>query len=275
MIESARGILRYLRLYGSFARYCLVREMAFRVNFLARCAMEFLWLGLIIMFFHLIYLRTERIGDWDKYQYLFFMGTGFILSALVDSLFLENCTNLSELIRTGDLDFALLKPIDEQFLLSCQRIDWSTVPNLLLGVGLLLYSCFHTGVALTPLRALNYAALVMCGLAIMYSLMLIMAASSVWIIRNRGLYEMWFYVTQFARYPADIYRGGWLGIALRFGLTFVLPVLLAVNVPAQYGAGKLEHSGLVAYLAAAALVSLAGSRSFFRFALRSYRSASS
>lgn len=268
------NFLRYPRLYWGFARYCLIREMSFRVNFLARCIAEVAWLAVLVMFFHLIYLRTGTIGDWGRYEYLFFLGTGFILNGLIDMLFIDNFTNMSELIRTGNLDFALVRPIDEQFLLSCQRIDWAVLPNLLLGVILLVVSCVNTGVAVTPDRVLVYLVLLFAGLAILYSLMLVMAGSSVWFVRNTGLYEAWFYVTQFSRYPAEIYGGNVLGLVLNFSLTFLLPILLAVNVPARYGMGMVSWP-LAAYLIAAATLSLAASRWFFRFALRSYRSASS
>jgi ABC-2 type transport system permease protein len=272
--QGSGGAWRYFLLYGSFARYCLIREMAFRVNFLTRCFSGIAWLAVLVMFFQLVYLRTDRIGDWDQYEYLFFMGTGFILNGLVNMFFIENFTNLSELIRTGDLDFALLKPIDEQFLLSCQRIDWAVVPNLVLGVILLVYSCMKTGTAITPDRVFVYLVLLSAGLAILYSLMLAMAASSVWIVRNTGLYEAWFYVTQFSRYPAEIYGHNLLGNVLNFTLMFLLPILLAVNVPARYGM-KLVSGPLVLYLLVSAGISLAASRWFFRFALRRYRSASS
>ena len=34
---------------------------------------------------------------------------------MVQAFFMPNAEEFSELIRTGDLDFALLKPIDTQF----------------------------------------------------------------------------------------------------------------------------------------------------------------
>jgi ABC-2 type transport system permease protein len=102
-----------------------------------------------------------------------------------------------------------------------------------------------------------------------------MAASSVWMVRNSGLYEVWFYITQFARYPADIYRGNMLGLVISFVLMFVMPVLLAISVQARVGAKLTTDGWLIAYLVASAVVSLTASRWFFRFALRAYRSASS
>lgn len=266
--------LRYFRLAWSMARYCLIRELGFRFNFIARCLAGVAWLSVLVLFFQMIFLSTNRIGEWDRHEYLFFLGTGFLLNAVLDTVFLSNCTHFAELIRTGDLDFALTKPIDEQFLVSFQRVDWSEVPSIFVGIGLLVSACVATGTPITLERTMGYSLLLLAGIAIMYSLMLMMAASSVWIVRNQGLYEMWFYVTQFARYPADIYRGNWLGVSLRFVLMFMVPVLLAVNVPARYGV-KIVSWPMVMYLMFAAAAMLAASRWFFRYALRAYRSASS
>ena len=43
-----RASLRYLRLLGALARYGLARELAFRGNFLAKLAVEIIWLGILI-----------------------------------------------------------------------------------------------------------------------------------------------------------------------------------------------------------------------------------
>ena len=67
-----------------------------------------------------------------------------------------------------------------------------------------------------------------------------------------------------------------LGIGLKFSLTFVLPVLLAVNIPARYGMlDKSLDLPLAAYFLVSTGVALSASRWFFRYALKAYRSASS
>ena len=62
------------------------------------------------------------------------------MGGLIETLFLDNCNQFADLVRTGDLDFFLLKPIDEQFLISCRHIDWSCALNFLLGVAIMLIS---------------------------------------------------------------------------------------------------------------------------------------
>jgi ABC-2 type transport system permease protein len=268
--------VRYLRLFALFAQTCLVRELSFRVNFIARMATNLGWLALMVLYFQLIYGNTERVGDWNRWQYLFFMGTGMILNGILETVFVGNCSNMAELIRTGDLDLHLAKPVDEQFLLSCRNVDWSELFNIFVGVGLCIFSLVKTGELPTLDRFLLFFAALTASVTILYSLLLVLAASSVWLVRNQALYELWWYVAQFGRYPGEIYKGSALAIGLKVLRTFVLPVLLAINIPARQGfADKSTNGWLVVYLFLSAVAAFALSRMFFKWALRSYRSASS
>jgi len=132
---------------------------------------------------------------------------------------------------------------------------------------------------LSPLMVALYAFYVLCGVAILYSLMIGLSATSIWLGQNSSLYDFWFYITNFSRYPMEIYSGKF-GTPLRMVCTFVVPVLIVVNVPAQIIARPVDPEGHKVWpLAAFALVATAGSlaisRWIFTAALRSYRSASS
>ena len=56
------------------------------------------------------------------------------MNSVVQTFFMTNVDELTDLIRTGGLDFILLKPIDTQFLVSLRRIDWSSLANLVAGL---------------------------------------------------------------------------------------------------------------------------------------------
>ena len=259
----------------AFVRISLLREMIFRANFLVRLITHVIWLGLMLVFLKVVFLHTRRIGDWYKHRLLFFMGTYLTLNATVNCFFMTGCGRFSELIRTGNLDFELLKPIDEQFLLTCQRIDWALFPQILIGLAISVIANVQAGVEVGLWRAFSYFALLAGGVAILYSLLVMLAAISVWTVRHEELYELWFCLLQFANYPDEIYRGHFVGAGVRLVLTYVLPILLAVIVPAHYGAMLLDDWRPIASLFAAAFVALAASRAFFKYALRSYQSASS
>ena len=106
--------------------------------------------------------------------------------------------------------------------------------------------------------------------------MITLAATSVWLGRNQTLYDFWFYITNFSRYPMEIYRGT-IGGPLQWAFTFIVPVLVVVNVPARLLAKPLaaQNWPLALFGLGAAAGSLWISRLVFQSAMRAYRSASS
>jgi ABC-2 type transport system permease protein len=105
-----------------------------------------------------------------------------------------------------------------------------------------------------------------------YSFLVILTSTSVWMVRNQNLYEMWWLFMSLMRYPKDIFRG-WAS-PLSWFFTFIIPVMLVVNVPARTMV-KVFEPATVVFMIAATVVMFWASRRFFRYALRSYRSASS
>jgi len=104
----------------------------------------------------------------------------------------------------------------------------------------------------------------------------VLASASVWMGRNQGLYDFWFYITTFARYPRDIYAGSAAGNVLRMVFSYVLPIMLVITVPAEVIVERvLRPSWINAVSVAAAAIGLFLSRRVFYLALKSYRSASS
>ncbi len=268
----------YVRVWLTFVRNALIREMTFRGNFIAEVLTILFWFAAQIVLFDVIYRQAPSIRDWSKHEYFAFMATGMLINAIVEGLFMPNCANFGELIRTGDLDFALLKPIDAQFLVSTQYFSWSQVVEVLLAIGLLVRSLIQADALITPGRVVSYIGLVGFGVAFYYALMLMLASTSVWLGRNQSLYDFWFYVTSFGRYPQGIYRGqGVMGEVLWFGLSFVVPLLLVVTVPARIILKKaLDPDWRVAILAPlGTLALLVAARFVFQKALAQYRSASS
>jgi len=276
---------KYLAVFSTFMRNSLVREMTFRSHFIIESIAALSWPLMNLGFYKLIFLYTREIGantGWGEFEFYAFLSTTMIVNSMVQAFFMPNCEEFSEMIRTGGLDFALLKPIDTQFLVSLQRVSWSSLTNLLLGLGLLAVSVYTLRTrASDPIEiplwtTIAYPIYVLCGVMILYSLMIALSAMSIWMGRNQSLYDFWFYITNFSRYPMEIYSGRW-GTPLRIGFTFIIPVLVVINVPArllvQPLRGENFWSPLFTLLATAA--ALGTSRWIFQLALQRYRSASS
>ena len=59
---------RYAAIYAALWRNSVVREMGFKSNFLLWIVVELLWFGLQFSFIGVIYLHTDHIADWTKWQ---------------------------------------------------------------------------------------------------------------------------------------------------------------------------------------------------------------
>lgn len=266
---------RYFRLLGALARYSLAREMAFRGNFLAKLVVEVLWLGILLVFYRTIFAKTNVVAGWTEPQFLFFVGCYFALGGVIETFFLGNCSSFSDLIRSGDLDHYLLRPIDEQFLLTCWDIDWSTVPNVLLGaivMGLALYQMGDW--VFRPEQVLLFLLMFLCGVAIAYSFLVILMSTAVWMVKNQSLYELWWLFSSLMRYPREVFTRSWAR-PIGWVFTFIIPVMVVANVPAGIMVKGLLDPGMIGFTLAVTVALLAISRWFFRFSLRRYRSASS
>lgn len=246
----------------------------FRGNFLAKTSVELLWVFLMLVFYKTIFRQSSMVAGWNEAQYLFFVGCYVTLEAFIETLFLENCLGLAELIRTGELDFYLLKPIDEQFLITCKSIDLSTMPNIVTGLVLMIMSLADLGWPLEPVRILLFIVNFVAGLAVAYSCLLMLASTSFWLTRNSSLMEMWWLFTSLMRYPRSIFLNESWAVPIGLFFSFFLPVMLVIHVPASTMVMTLEP-WLSLYLVMAAGAMLWLSRWYLHLALRRYRSASS
>ena len=278
----------YWKVFLTFARNSLVRDMTFRTNFVIQCVSSIGWTLMNVGFYLIIFQNTDTLGEgsgWDRDKFFLFIATTWFINSVVQAFFMPNAEEFSELIRTGGLDFALLKPIDTQFLVSFRKVDWSSLSNFLAGLVIAIVSLRNLATReLNPMipsatSVVLYVIFLACGVVIMYSLMICLSATSIWLGRNQTLYNFWYYITNFSRYPMEMYDRGW-GKPLYGFFTFVVPVLLVVNVPARLLAKPIDPRTpdewiLVGWAVVATIFSLLASRWVFTRALLSYRSASS
>jgi ABC-2 type transport system permease protein len=262
--------------------------MTFRSNFVIEAVSSVSWVCMNLGFYVLIFNYAPQIGSgtgWGKFEFFVFLATAMFVNSIVQAFFMPNAQRLSEMIRTGGLDFALLKPIDTQFLISLERVSWSQLGNFVVACGLLVFSLWQlttraeNPLQLSPVSLVLYPLYILCGVAIMYSLMIALAATSIWLGRNQHLYNFWFYITNFSRYPMEIYNVSW-GVPLLYFFTFAVPILVVINVPARLLAQPLSPRAywewpLAGFALIATVTSLTLSRWIFTRALASYRSASS
>jgi ABC-2 type transport system permease protein len=277
LLTTDQSILtRYLSIYSALWKNSVTREMIFKSNFLLWIIVELLWFGLQLSFIGVLYLHTDHIGSWTKWQVVMLIGASSFIQQLYQAFFLINCTNLSELVRTGKLDFLLLLPVNTRFVVSLRQIDLGAFVNASFALATVAYALHmafttHEITALpTPLQLLGFFVLCIVGIVIHYSLMFLLATISFWTVRAQGIVWGYYNLFNIARMPDEAFRGAFKAI-----FTFAIPMLLVSNVPARVlvkPATSLKWSLL---LLAMSVLCFAISEWGWRASLRRYTSASS
>ena len=265
-----KTLTRYLSLYAALWKNSVTREMSFKGNFILWIVVELLWFGLQICFVSVLYSQTESIGSWTKWQYVLLIGASNFIQQLYQAFFLTNCTNLSELVRTGKMDFFLLLPVNTRFLVSLRVVDLGAFVNALFAVCVMTYAALQLHLHPSVGQLAGFAALCAVGILIHYSLMFILAIVCFWTVRAQGIVWGYYNLFNIARMPDTAFRGAFKAV-----FTFALPVLLVSNVPTRVLANTLTSTWSWLLLLGVGAVWFGISEWFWRYSIRRYTSASS
>jgi len=264
------NLLRYANLYAALWKNSVVREMGFKTNFLLWIVVELLWFALQLGFIGVLYTHTERIGTWSKWEVVTLMAASHFIQQIFTALFLSNCVEVSEHIRTGRLDFMLLLPVNTRFLVSFRKVDLGGFVNAASAVAVMVYALKQLGAAPSLAQMAGFLLLGLAGLLIHYSLMFLLVSVSFWTVRAQGIVWGYYNLFNIARLPDEAFRG-----AFKVFFTFALPMLLVSNVPVKVLVAKLSSSWEMLLLATMSGLFLLASETVWRFSLKRYTSASS
>jgi len=264
------NLRRYFTIYGALWGNSVAREMGFKANFLMWIIVELLWFGLQLSFIGVLYLHTDHIGTWSKWQVVLLIGASHLIQQIFGAIFLTNCVHLSENIRTGKLDFMLLLPVNSRFLVSFRQVDLGGFVNALSAFAVMIYAGRQLHLSPTAPQVLGFGLLALGGILIHYSLMFSLACASFWTVRAQGIVWGYYNLFNIARLPDEAFRG-----LFRAFFTFALPMLLVANVPAKLLVDKLSSPLEMLHLLAMSAVCFMLSEWVWRQSVRRYTSASS
>ena len=265
----ASRFTRYLTIYAALWKTSVTREMSFKGNFLLWILVELLWFGLQLAFVGVIFSQTTTVGTWTVWQVVLLTGTSSFIQQIYQAFFLVNCTNLSELVRTGKMDFLLLLPVNTRFLVSMRQVDLPSFANAAFAVCVMVYAAGKLHLHPTTAQLFGFGALCVVGLLVHYSLMFMLASVSFWTVRAQGIVWGYYSLFNIARMPDEAFRGVFKAV-----FTFALPVLLVSNVPVRVLADKLTSPRAWLVLLGMGVVWAFISEWFWRFSIRRYTSAS-
>jgi ABC-2 type transport system permease protein len=261
---------RYFNLYGVFIKNCLMAQMEFRFSFFLSFFIESAFLFVKLLYIIIVFGVGVDINGMSPYEITLCMGLYTLLTAIMDTVFYSNVSKLPELIRNGDLDFYITKPVSLQFMVSFRYLDFgSAVPNIAGGLAMIIVAWKNLNISADPSMLCGFIFFSVVGLVITYPILMIPALLSFWIVKTDQLMGVIWSMWDFNNMPMGIYNR----VVKDIG-TFIIPIFVITNFAPLFVMHKLSVFYMIWSVAAAVLLMVFLQR-FFKFAVRHYSSASS
>jgi ABC-2 type transport system permease protein len=260
--------MRYAKLLTVFFRTSIQTDMEYRVDFFTRIIASLLGLLTTVGGLSLAFNYTSNIKGWTFAQVMVLIAVYYLMNGLIEMVVAPNMRTVMGQVRDGTLDFVLLKPVSSQFLVSFRTVNVWQAANVLVGLGLCLYTVGKLSLTVGAVHALAFAVTLVAGAGIMYAFWLCLVTLTFWFVKIDNIEQIVWQAFEAGRYPIDIYPA-WL----RGTLTYVIPVTFIITVPAQEFTGQLGASSALAAIGIAVAVVVLAS-AFWRFGLKHYTGAS-
>ncbi len=260
---------RYLTIYTTFLKLNYTRFALYRVDFLNGLVSSILWAVFSIIAIYALTARSSTIFGWSRGELFVLIGVfNILIGGIFRTVFARNFDRFGQIVQRGELDGILLKPFDSQFSLSFQYISLYGIVRIILAIIFTAFLLYQIHVTVTFFDVIIFIMLAGFGLLTMYSIWFIVLTLTIWHPDLFNLIETLYAVDSVTRYPPQIINQFKI---LLFYLLF--PFTLIVSIPTKALLHKLTSFDVI-ILMGMSLILFYFSRIFWRFALRSYTSAS-
>src|ERR1051325_2822807 len=207
-------LARYAGLFGVQLRMSTLSAMQYRVDFIVRGLIAFLWSALTLIPLLVVFSVRKQVAGWSFPEALVVVAWFTLLRAVLEGAVSPSLTAVVEHVRKGTLDFVLLKPADAQFLVSTAKFEpWRIVD---VAGALVVFGYAFAKLGRWPSVAQVLAGLLFLGLAILilYSIWILVVSAAFWVIKVDNLSYLFGSLFDVGRWPIDVLRGVWRGTLL-------------------------------------------------------------
>lgn len=219
------GALAAVRLY--LAQRVKVR-LAYRADFVVNALGEVLLAGVGILFLGTLFSHVESLGGWTAAEVLFCWGFAETVVGLFFIAFNGLYSLNQRYILGGELDRALLRPVDPYLQVLLDNLSLEDVPIAALGLAVMAFAA--ADLPPIPMWKLALLPLFLASATAVLGGLLTALASVGFHLQHRGTaVGLVFQLSTFNRYPVDLFAR-----PLRWLLTYVLPLAFAGFYPAVF-----------------------------------------
>lgn len=215
-------IWRYLKLYKNFVRFSCSQTLMFQVDFWLRIVMDLVYYGTMLGLYQVLFLHTDHLGGFSKEQAFVF------LDALQMTIFANGTFALGPSIRSGELDYYLVRPVSTLFFVTLRDFSMSSLINLFFAAAILIGALHQYSGTIAWWQYIYGTALLLNGVFLFYIFRILSALPSFWTVSSRGTQNAFYVLREIGERPDKIYSG-----VVRAAFMTVLPFCLMASIPTR------------------------------------------
>ena len=204
----------------------MAAAMSFRSSFVLIVVMDLIFYAMSFYSVDFIYNHVPLIGTWNREQLLFFIAFMLCIDNIHMIVVSENFWEFTRLVRTGEMDFLLLRPLSSMFSVFFSYFRTASLVTLPVSQGLLFYYAYKL-----HFPWYNYfllPVLLVTSFILLISMEIMLSVATFWLTEGYGINFLRMQFQKMARWPQFIYQGVWKLIFL-----WVFPVLMIGSAPSS------------------------------------------
>ena len=231
--------MRFFSLYAIFFKQQIKKLLEYKQDFIIGVLSVFIQQIGMILTTLVIFTQLESLAGFDIYEIFLFYGF-YIFVKGIDHFYNDNIWMFGwAMVRDGSFISILLRPINPILHIIMQRFDVTGFAEMIAGIFIIGFCQYHIGFSLGLIGSLQVLLVLICALAVYFSVKLLFSASAFWFASSGSLMTVAYETSNVARYPLDLFKNK----LVQTILLFVLPFPISSYFPALLCLGKTEYFG--------------------------------
>lgn len=225
-------------LYNKYVKMHMKSSMQFKTNSLLQMLSSVIISVGEILAVYMLFMRFESVGEWGFYETALMFGIITSVYSFTEC-FARGFDEFASLVRNGDLDRLLVRPVNIIYQIFCNKIEFTKLARVLLGLVVCVIALVNLNIVWTVSKVIVLLLTFACGCCVILGVMMIGAGISIFSVERLEFINI---ITngskEIAYYPINIYHK-----VLSTIFTFVIPIACFNYLPISYlmGYGSLPQ----------------------------------
>lgn len=232
--RDMRDFTRTMKVIGMIIKISAARFTTYRVSTFFVLTGMIVWTGGELIYLEGLFGNIESLAGFGRSDMLLLLGISQMFYLVYDSVICSK-RDLDRLVITFDLDKYLLKPINQMLFTTLDYVNFKGFVQLPIITGLLLLAYSQGNYEISLSSALLFVISFVLGCINLYFIQLLFQLAAFWVVNSDAKYliaETW----AMMRFPREVFGRNILSMVL----TYIIPILLIMNVPFHALLGDLD-----------------------------------